>query len=93
MDHNEFVAKRIRMLRERSRLTRNALANTAGISPTYIYQLESGAKSPTVEYLSYICQALGVSLSDFFKEEKEEEDLHLSDKQKTLLKEFLDSLQ
>ena len=62
---NLQVAERIKKLREKHRLTKNALANLAGVSPTYIYQLEQGLKSPTVEYLGYICQALNVSLSDF----------------------------
>ncbi len=60
------VAARIKHLREAKNLSQNALANMAGISPTYIYQLEKGEKSPTVEYLGYICAALGISLSEFF---------------------------
>lgn len=36
------VARRIKSLREAKNLTQNALANNAGVSPTYIYQLEKG---------------------------------------------------
>ncbi len=61
------VAKRIKELRESRHLSQNALANIAGVSPTYIYQLERGEKSPTIEYLNYICSALSISLCDFFK--------------------------
>jgi len=61
------VAKRIKELRESRHLSQNALANIAGVSPTYIYQLERGEKSPTIEYLNYICSALGISLCDFFR--------------------------
>lgn len=60
------VARRIKELREKNHLSQNALANLAGVSPTYIYQLECGEKSPTIEYLNYICGALKVSLSEFF---------------------------
>lgn len=66
---NTFVANRIKTLRESKKLSGNALANLAGVSPTYIYQLEQGLKSPTVEYLSYICDALDISLSEFFFED------------------------
>lgn len=89
---NLYVATKIKFLREQKQLTRNALANLAGVSPTYIYQLEQGLKSPTVEYLGYICQALGVSLSEFFREEKKENDLPLSERQKELLTQFIESL-
>ena len=46
------VANRIKDLRIQKGLSQNALANLAGVSPTYIYQLERGEKSPTVEYLT-----------------------------------------
>ena len=49
------VAKKIKALREARNLTQNALAYQAGVSPTYIYQLEKGEKNPTVEYLDHIC--------------------------------------
>ena len=52
------IANRIKELREAKKMTQNALANAAGVSPTYIYQLERGEKSPTVEYLDHICWGL-----------------------------------
>ena len=55
------VANRIKELREAKKMTQNALANAAGVSPTYIYQLERGEKSPTVEYLDHICWGLGLT--------------------------------
>ena len=67
------VANRIRELREAKKMTQNALANAAGVSPTYIYQLERGEKSPTVEYLDHICWGLGLTLKDFFDYPNEEE--------------------
>ena len=91
------VANRIRELREAKKMTQNALANAAGVSPTYIYQLERGEKSPTVEYLDHICWGLGLTLNDFFNETTEQEDLasavsSLSLKQQKLLIAFLKSL-
>ena len=92
------VANRIKVLREAKKMTQNALANAAGVSPTYIYQLERGEKSPTIEYLDHICWGLGITLHDFFNEPTELEDLvavisSLSLKQRTLLIAFLKSIE
>lgn len=88
------VGGRIRELREKRKMTQYALASQSGVSPTYIYQLERGEKSPTVEYLEHICWGLGVTLADFFKTEDEKEDRlsALSSEQKKLLNDFLQSL-
>lgn len=65
MDKAE-VGKKIKALRRQKNLTQVALAKLSGVSPTYIYQLEQGTKSPTVEYLGYICKGLGTTLGEFF---------------------------
>ncbi|MGN1051902.1 MAG: helix-turn-helix domain-containing protein [Candidatus Scatosoma sp.] len=95
MDKKTLGAK-IKDLRESRKITQNALANRAGVSPTYIYQLEQGLKSPTVEYLGYICAGLDVTLSEFFAPsvtvEKAKTTDNLTEKQKKLLNEFLSSL-
>ena len=94
MDNSE-VGKRIGFLRERRKMNRNELANLAGVSPTYIYQLEKGEKSPTVEYLGYICDALGVSLYEFFLSDNNnriKSVADLSPVQISRLNEFLSSL-
>lgn len=91
------VANRIKELREAKKMTQNALANAAGVSPTYIYQLERGEKSPTVEYLDHICWGLGLTLKEFFDYPNEEENYtfrlaSLSPSQRQLLVAFLKSL-
>lgn len=92
------IGEKIRRFREKENITQNALANRAGVSPTYIYQLEQGLKSPTVEYLGYICAGLNISLAEFFAEEQPEKNVAgrttdaLNEKQKRLLDEFLSSL-
>lgn len=94
MDKNE-LGERIKTLRENKGIKQNALANKAGVSPTYIYQLERGEKSPTVEYLEFICDALGVTLEDFFSNSpKIKNDCvnDLSSTQLSLLNAFLNSL-
>lgn len=93
MDMKE-VGKRIRELRENRGMKRNQLANRAGVSPTYVYQLENGEKSPTVEYLNHICEGLNVTLVEFFTQDNREADriALLSEEQKELLNQFLKSL-
>ncbi|HBI60973.1 MAG TPA: hypothetical protein DDY31_07150, partial [Lachnospiraceae bacterium] len=46
----------------------NKLANLAGISQSYLRDIKLGNKNPTVELLSWICEALELSLKDFFDE-------------------------
>ncbi len=60
------VGQRIKELREAKGLTVNRLANMAGISQSYLRDVELGNKNPTVETLSYFCDALGITLGEFF---------------------------
>lgn len=94
MDKKE-LGLRIKRLRESKDMSRNALANKAGVSPTYIYQLEKGEKSPTIEYLEYICNALDTSIEDFFNKQhftSANSINSLSEVQLSLLNEFINSL-
>ena len=94
MDKEE-VGRRIKYFREKKNWKQNELANKAGVSPTYIYQLERGLKSVTVEYLGYICNALGISLKEFFRSDSAETETPLdalTDDQRKLLNAFLNSL-
>ena len=91
------VANPIKELREGKKMTQNAFANAACVSPTYIYQLERGEKSPTVEYLDHICWGLGLTLKEFFDYPNEAANYtfnfsSLSPSQRQLLVAFLKSL-
>lgn len=95
------MGKRIKYLREQKNLKKNTLANLAGVSPTYIDKLENGERCPTVEYLSYICFGLGITLAEFFRDSDEQKELNstiqnltarLSPKQQTMLLDFLKTL-
>lgn len=66
------VAERIVELRKQKGLTTNKLANLAGISQSHLREIELGLRNPTVETLSYFCEALGVSLEEFFCENESE---------------------
>ncbi len=89
------VGARVKYFREKKNMTKSALATAAGVSPTYVYQIEEGLKCPTVEYLGHICWGLGITLAGFFATEKEEVKdrlSYLTPEQKALLNEFLGSL-
>ncbi|MGN1478336.1 MAG: helix-turn-helix domain-containing protein [Acutalibacteraceae bacterium] len=90
------VGKRIVDLRLKKDLSTNKLANLAGISQSYLRDIELGKKQPTVEYLGYICDALKISLKDFFDEEKDKEleksIFKLTEIQQSKLMDFLNTL-
>lgn len=65
------VGERIKFFREQKKMTVNKLANTAGISQSYLRDIELSNKNPTVELLALICQALSISLAEFFSDDVE----------------------
>lgn len=95
MDRKE-IGKKIKKMRLERRMSQYKLAMEAGLSPSYIPDIEKGKKCPTVEALDSICYALHVTLKDFFTESPENSTKDklssLSGKQKELLNDFLNSL-
>lgn len=63
------ISKRIIQLREARNMTTNKLANDSGISQSYLREIELGKKNPTIEILSYICDALNISIKTFFSDD------------------------
>jgi transcriptional regulator with XRE-family HTH domain len=63
------VGARIKFFREGKNISVNKLANLAGISQSYLRDVELGNKNPTVIILSEICDALDITLKEFFDEE------------------------
>ena len=91
------VGKRIEELREKRGYSQNRLAEWAGVSQTHLRRVELGEADITVGHLRLICDALGISLKDFFSESGETDEIiaavsALSVKQRKLLSEFLKSL-
>ena len=95
------VNKKITFLREQKGLTVNKLANQAGISQSFLREIELGNKKPTIETLSLVCSALDISLHDFFDDsfqtnlennELLQEIFRLTPEQIKLLTQFLKSL-
>jgi len=90
------VGKRIIELREKRGISTNKLANLAGITQSYLRNIEIGKTNPTVEMLEYICEALNISIRDFF-EVNETNELttaisSLTEKQKSALLIFINSM-
>ena len=62
----EIIGKRIRAYRVQVQLSQEALAERAGVHPTYIGQLERGEKNATLESVAKIAAALHLPLSKLF---------------------------
>ena len=63
------VGDRLRFFREQKQISTNKLANLAGISQSYVRDIEMGNKNPTIEVLVQLCKALDISLRDFFDDD------------------------
>ncbi len=92
------VGKRITYFREQRGLNTNKLANKAGISQSFIRDVELSQKGITVDNLEILCETLGITMSDFFEPPNDEDGIDkelkkqiskLSVEQKTRLAEFL----
>lgn len=59
-----MLGNELRKARENAGMTQEQLSFEAEIDRTYISQLENDKKSPTLEVLFRICDALGVQASD-----------------------------
>lgn len=91
------ISKRLIALREQCGYTQNGLAERAGVSQTHLRRVERGEADITVGHLQMLCDAMNVSLKEFFSAQEADDDLALalstlSPKQKKLLLAFLESL-
>ena len=95
MDRKE-IGKKIERIRKERKMSQYQLAMDAGLSTSYIPDIEKGLKCPTVETLDNICYALNITLKDFFTEPAEnmlqDRLSSLTDNQRRLLNNFLNSL-
>jgi transcriptional regulator with XRE-family HTH domain len=64
-----LVAERIIQLRTRKGYSTNKLAQLAEIGQSTLREIEIGKKSPNIVTLEKICQALDISLAEFFSED------------------------
>jgi transcriptional regulator with XRE-family HTH domain len=64
------LAEQIRRAREKAGMTLDQLARAAGISKTYVWELEQdaeGTKKPSAELLLKIANALSITLADLME--------------------------
>ena len=96
------VGMRIVELRHQRGITTNKLANLCGLSQSFVRSVEIGEKNISVENLTLICDALHVSLKDFFDctvegtlftdDELQSQLSRLSERQKKALLEFIKTM-
>jgi len=61
------IGERIKTLRQSKGLSQRQLAMEANKDPQSLERVENGKTCPSVYYLKEICDALGVSLEEFFQ--------------------------
>ena len=66
------IGNRIKQLRMKSGLTLEELASRCELSKGFLSQLERNLTSPCITTLEDITEVLGITLANFFKEEKED---------------------
>ena len=80
------VALRIDYLRNANNLTLRELSKKSGIAPSALHNIINGHKIPNIYTLSCICNALNITLSDFF--DFDEEVIKLRGKEAIVIKIF-----
>lgn len=66
------IGSRIRQIRKVKKSKLSDLAHSADISRVYLSDIERNRKMPPIPTLDRICAGLGITLADFFAEEKPE---------------------
>ena len=67
MSAKEAVAKRILQLCEERNMAINALASSAGVSPSTIYSmLNNKSQNPGIVSIKKLCDGLDISIRQFF---------------------------
>jgi transcriptional regulator with XRE-family HTH domain len=61
------LGEAVKRLREKRKLTQEAVAHAAGVHPTWVSRLEGGTLNPSWGMISRVADALGVEVSDLAK--------------------------
>lgn len=91
------ISKRLISLRQKCGYTQNRLAEWAGVSQSHLRRVELGQADITISHLQLLCDAMNITLKEFFDDSTGEDELavalsKLSPKQKKLLLAFIESL-
>jgi transcriptional regulator with XRE-family HTH domain len=68
----EALGGRLRQLRTSQDLSQEGLADRAGVDRSFYAAVETGKSSPRVDWLFVVAGALGVHISELFREPREE---------------------
>lgn len=60
------LGKRIRHLRKQAGMSQEQLALTAEMAPSFVGEIERGAKKPSIESIEKLSNALEISVSELF---------------------------
>ena len=60
------ISLRLAQLRARKGVSARDMSLSIGQNPGYINNIESGKSMPSITGLSYICEYLGITVSEFF---------------------------
>lgn len=78
MLEESLAAERIRALRAGNNLTLRELGERSGVTPSQLSRIENRQVNPPVRTLARLARALGVSLSDLFREDERHKPLVVS---------------
>lgn len=65
-----FVAQRLKALRELRGVSQDQLADKAGLHRSYVGVIERQEKGVGIDVLGKLCDALGVTMQEFFSDKR-----------------------
>jgi transcriptional regulator with XRE-family HTH domain len=74
MSQSKLFGRRVRAIRKAARITQEEAAESAGLNPKYLGQIERGEKRPSFDATIALAKALNVSPAAFFQLDREETD-------------------
>lgn len=77
MSQSKLFGRRVRAIRKAARITQEEAAESAGLNPKYLGQIERGEKRPSFDATIALAKALNVSPAAFFQFDCEEGDERL----------------
>ena len=89
----QFIRDRISSLRQEKQVSERKMSLDLGHSTSYIRSITSGRSLPSMSEFLYICEYLGVTLMEFFNQQKAIEHIYsMSDEDIRLLIGFIERM-
>lgn len=82
------IGARLVFLLKEKHITQKSLATRSGLTPSYINQICNGKKVPTLDALEALCNALSISIGDFFSDANEAAPARLTAVEHQLIEDF-----